>query len=205
MGMASPPPMKAKGTIGRAGLQRQAHEAGAEVHQRVAVLPELGGAARALGEDHQQAVVLEQALGVLGQAGELAAAGCPDGGEGKRLMNFSAMPWASRGGSISRKQDAMTMAPSSATPPEWLPTSMARPARRHVLDALAAHLEVVAVEEAEGAHAHGQVPLGNAIGVDSTGVERQLQPVDARGDLVAGHGANITGVPSLRTGAPRRK
>ena len=37
---------------------------------------------------------------------------------GKRLMNFSAMPWARRGGSISRKQEAITIAASSAIPPE---------------------------------------------------------------------------------------
>ena len=42
-------------------------------------------------------------------------------------MNLSAIAWARRGGSISRKQEAITMAASSAMPPEWLPTSMARP------------------------------------------------------------------------------
>ena len=43
------------------------------------------------------------------------------------LMNFSAMPCASLGGSISRKHEVTIIAPSTATPPEWLPTSMARP------------------------------------------------------------------------------
>ncbi len=47
--------------------------------------------------------------------------------KGKRFMNFSTIPCASRGGSISRKHDAMTIAASMAMPPEWLPTSMARP------------------------------------------------------------------------------
>ena len=42
-------------------------------------------------------------------------------------MNFSAMPCASRGGSSSKKQEAITIAASSAMPPEWFPTSMARP------------------------------------------------------------------------------
>ena len=37
---------------------------------------------------------------------------------GRRLMNFSAMPWARRGGSISRKQEAITIAASIAIPPE---------------------------------------------------------------------------------------
>ena len=46
---------------------------------------------------------------------------------GSRLMNFSAMPCASRGGSSSKKQEAITIAASSAMPPEWFPTSMARP------------------------------------------------------------------------------
>ena len=35
-------------------------------------------------------------------------------------------PWASRGGSSSKNAAAITIAPSSATPPEWLPTSIAR-------------------------------------------------------------------------------
>ena len=42
-------------------------------------------------------------------------------------MNFSAMPCARRGGFISKNIEARTSVPSSATPPEWLPTSMARP------------------------------------------------------------------------------
>src|SRR5256885_2001642 len=46
---------------------------------------------------------------------------------GIMFMNFSAMPWASRGGSRSSSIDASTIPPSSATPPEWLPMSMARP------------------------------------------------------------------------------
>ena len=46
---------------------------------------------------------------------------------GMRWMNFSAMPWASRGGSSSKNAEAITMMPSSAQPPEWLPTSMPRP------------------------------------------------------------------------------
>ncbi len=47
--------------------------------------------------------------------------------KGTVLMNFSAMPWPRRGGSFSKNIDAMTIMPSTATPPEWLPTSMARP------------------------------------------------------------------------------
>ena len=46
---------------------------------------------------------------------------------GIMLRNFSTIACASRGGSISSSIDASTIAPSSATPPEWLPTSMQRP------------------------------------------------------------------------------
>jgi hypothetical protein len=89
---------------GRAGLHREAHEARAEVHQGVALPVELGGAARALGEDHEEPLVAQQPLGVLGQARELPRARlaiCD--AKGTRLMNFSAMPCARRGGSSSKK------------------------------------------------------------------------------------------------------
>jgi hypothetical protein len=74
VGMASPPPRKPNGHDGRLRLHREADEAGAEVHERVALPVELRGAAGALGEHHEQAVVVEQALGVLGQAREVPRA-----------------------------------------------------------------------------------------------------------------------------------
>jgi hypothetical protein len=74
VGMASPPPTNAERDDGRFRLHREAHEARAEVHQGVALVVELRGAARALGEHHEQAVVFEEPLGVLGQPGELPRA-----------------------------------------------------------------------------------------------------------------------------------
>jgi hypothetical protein len=46
---------------------------------------------------------------------------------GKVLMNLSAIACANRGGFISSSIDVSTIAPSIATPPEWLPTSIALP------------------------------------------------------------------------------
>ncbi len=46
---------------------------------------------------------------------------------GTRFMNFSTIPCASRGGSFAKNIEQMTIIPSMATPPEWLPTSMPRP------------------------------------------------------------------------------
>ena len=46
---------------------------------------------------------------------------------GTRLMNFSAIPCASRGGFISSRHDVITIAASMAIPPEWFPTRSARP------------------------------------------------------------------------------
>ena len=64
-------------------LQREAHEARAEVDERVALLVELRRAARALGEHHDEAVLLEEPLGVLGQAHELPRPREPEVHEGQ--------------------------------------------------------------------------------------------------------------------------
>ena len=128
VGNASPPPSTANGTMGVFVLSARRTKPDAELDERVALAKELRRPARPFGEHHEQAVVLEQPLGVLRQPGEVARARLPTAlMKGTRLMNFSTIPCASRGGSISSRHEAMTIAPSIAMPPEWLPTSIARP------------------------------------------------------------------------------
>ena len=70
----SSPPTTATGTIGRVGLDREAHEAEAELGQLVALVERLRDAARPLGEDEQRLALREQARRVLRHADHLTDA-----------------------------------------------------------------------------------------------------------------------------------
>ena len=73
-GACSSAPMTAIGHDRRAGLEREPHEAVAELLQLVALRERLGDALGALGEDEDRLFVLEQAAAVLGRADDLAPA-----------------------------------------------------------------------------------------------------------------------------------
>ena len=59
-------------------------------------------------------------------------------------------------------------------------------ARRNVGDSFAGHLEIVAVEQAEQAERHAQVPLRDSVVIHSPGIERQFQAPDARLEVIEG-------------------
>ena len=79
---------------------------------------ELRSAARPLGKDQKQAFILEQSLRVLRKASKLPHAAGPGSDNGIRAKNLSVIVCASRGGFISSRHAAMTMAASMAMPPE---------------------------------------------------------------------------------------
>ena len=64
-------------------------------------------------------------------------------------------------------------------------------ARRHVLDSVGAHLEVVAVQKRDDSEGLRQVPLRNAVVVHAARIERQFQSIDPRRDVV-GHRPDST-------------
>ena len=64
---------------------------------------------------------------MLGEAHELTGRPAQSEANGSLLRNFSIIPCASRGVLFSKKQAATSIAASRAMPPEWFPTSIARP------------------------------------------------------------------------------
>ena len=131
---------------------------------------QLGGSARTLGEHHEQSLVSEQALRVLRQSRELARPRRPEVHEGvTRFMNFSTMPCARRGGSISSRHEAMTIAPSILMPPNGCRRRAHRaPLGGDVTDAARLHAEVVAVHRGERGEGAPQVLARDAVGIELT-------------------------------------
>ena len=116
---------------GGPGLDREAHEAEPELGQLVALVERLRDAARALGEDEQRLALLEQTLGVLGHAHDLADAREQRATtKGRLSAHFSTIARTMRGGSASMNMAAPIIAPSMGTCPEWLATSRTRPGAR---------------------------------------------------------------------------
>ena len=186
---------KRAGDHRRLGLQRQPQEPGAKPHQRVALAVELGRAAHALGKNHQQALVFEQARRVFRQTGEVTGFLRPLAGE--RHLRQKLLGHALR--QARRIQIEKTRSRHHAGIEREASRMIAHdhraPAFRHVLDAVDFAAMVVAIVEAQEAHEIAQVALGNSVGIDPGAVERQLQPlqplvhlaIDAREHAVAAH------------------
>src|SRR5579859_834704 len=176
---------------GRARLEREAHEAAAEVDERVALAKELRRAARALGEDHEHAVVLEQALGVLGQRSEVPGARRPRAHEGEAREELLGHPLREARRlelEEARRDDHRAVDGDAAG---VVADDHRAAARRHVLDAARLDGEVPAVEGRERRQRDAQVALRDAERVDADAVEGQLEPLDAIADVeVEAHGGS---------------
>ena len=129
-GACSSAPMTAIGTIGVPGLEREPHEAEAELLQLVALRERLRDALGALGKDQDRLFVLEQAAAVLGRAGDLPPAREQVRDERQRLdvlLDHGAHD--ARRIVLEEQRAADADARRTGSCPEWLETSSTRPLR----------------------------------------------------------------------------
>jgi hypothetical protein len=115
------------GHDGRPGLEREAHETKAERGHLVALIEGLTDAARALGEDHQALLVLEQAASVAGLPTTCPTRGNSTDTKGSSAVHFSTMLRGKRGGSASIMSAVAIIMPSSGICPEWFAMTSKRP------------------------------------------------------------------------------
>ena len=156
-----------------AGAQRRRHEAAAaEALQLVPVGVALADALEALGEDADQLAVAHQPLGVgvagqggAGLAGQLGQHRHPEHQVGAEQPQVAVRPGARR----ARRRQSISA--SSATVPEWLPTTSAGALVRQVLDAEDLGAEPVAVEQAQ----HGMEDRVGQLGVEAELVDLVLR------------------------------
>src|SRR5690606_24862375 len=183
----------------RARRHRQAREAGAEVDQGVAIAVQLGGAARALREHHEEPLRLEQPGGVLRKAGEVAEPAGPDGGERHPVEELLRHPLGQARRLELEEDRRQHHAAVERDPAGVVADQHGAAARRHVLDAGHRDLEVAAVEQAQEAVERAQVPARDAERIDAVVVERDLEALEARLDLRVDEERHQTWSPSGTT------
>ena len=98
-------------------------------------------------------------------------------------MNFSAMPCARRGGSISKNMRGEHHRAVERDAARVVADEHRAPARRHVLDAVRLDREVVLEEELQRRERRAEVLLRDAVGIDAVRVERDLEAVETFADL----------------------
>ena len=129
IGFVSSAPTMATGTIGVPRAQAQLHEAAApEALEPVALLEELADALHPLGEDGDERLVLEQALGVL-LAGAHGAEAVREAAEEREVEDeVLGEPAHARGAAGARgARRGAASSRRTAACPEWLATSRQRP------------------------------------------------------------------------------
>jgi hypothetical protein len=147
---------------------------------------ELGRPARALGEHHEQAFVLEQPHRVLGQAGELPDPRREPRHErhaldelfGHALAQPRRVELEERGRDHHERIDR----PSAGV----IADEHRPPARWDVVGAECLHVEVAVIEEPEQRVELRQLLLVDAVVIDAVARERDLERVDALGDVAVG-------------------
>jgi len=178
------PPEHGDRNDGRLRLQRQANEPAPEVDQRVAVAKQLGRTACSLGKHHEQAVLVQQALGVLGQPGELTGARGPEVHEGDAVHELLDHPLRQARRVHLQQAGGDDHGAVDGDPAGVVADQHGSSTGGDVLDAGGLHAEVVTVERGDGGQPDAQVLPRDAEGIQPESVERKRQAVDAIADFL---------------------